>query len=150
MKIHQIKTRYSNTYLVEEKHGMFVVDVAMRCDGFVLSYIQHNLDLRIDRISLVVCTHDDADHIGGVVSLARSCRAAMAIPHASQRPHLKLYRNPLGPLVKVGTAVREVFRERSFNMYFNRERSERYHHVHNHHLDAPTIRLHGIMKAWRW
>jgi|TARA_B100001964_G_scaffold157344_1_gene172824 glyoxylase-like metal-dependent hydrolase (beta-lactamase superfamily II) len=113
---------------------MFVVDVAMRCDGYVLEYIREKLNRPIFDVSLVVCTHDDPDHLGGVVALARSCHAISAIPHASKRPHIKLYRNPFGPMVKIVTATREALRERSRDMYLNKERDARYHHVHNHHL----------------
>ncbi|MBV1906498.1 MAG: MBL fold metallo-hydrolase [Pseudomonadales bacterium] len=138
MQIHQIKTRYSNTYLIEEKHGVFVVDVAKHCDGFVLHHIQNNLHIGVNRIDLVICTHDDPDHIGGVISLARSCHAASAIPYASKRPRLKLSNNPMGPVVKAVTAFGEAFRARTRNMYLNKERNQRYQYVHNHHLDQTA------------
>jgi glyoxylase-like metal-dependent hydrolase (beta-lactamase superfamily II) len=140
MQIHKIKTLYSNTYVVEEDGSMFVVDVAMRYDGFVLKHIQEDLGLSIDKIELVVCTNDDPDHIGGVIALARSCRAISAIPYASKRPSLKLYENPLGPVVRIATTMREAFRERSRRMYLNPERHSRYQHIHNHHLDEAAQR----------
>ena len=33
MNIHQVKTRYSNTYVIDEAGALLVIDVAMRCDG---------------------------------------------------------------------------------------------------------------------
>ena len=128
---------------------MFVVDVAIRCDGFILKYIKNNLNLDVKKIALVSCTHDDPDHIGGVLSLARSCQASSAIPHASKRPGLKLYQNPFGPVVKVATSIGEAFRARSRKMYLNRERNKRYPYIHNHLLgesaagrfSSPKFRL---------
>lgn len=138
MKIHLVKTRYSNTYVIEEHDRLLVADVAMRCDGFVLEFIVAKLKRDVSAVELVVCTHDDPDHIGGVTPLARSCHAVAAIPHASKRPTLKLYRNPLGPIVKIATTFGEAFRARSRNMYMSKERNQRYQHIHNHHLDEPA------------
>lgn len=135
MEIHQVKTRYSNTYIIDETDALLVIDVARHCDGFVLKYILEDLGRSIFDVSLVACTHDDPDHIGGVIALARSCHAISAIPHASKRPHIKLFRNPLGPMVKFATALREAGRERSRDMYLNKDRDARYQHVHNHHLE---------------
>jgi len=138
MKVHLVKTRYSNTYVVEEHEQLLVIDVAMRCDGFVLDFIVNKLQRDISAVAMVVCTHDDPDHIGGIIPLARSCHAISAIPHASQRTRLKLYNNPLGPLVKFATTFGEAFRARSRNMYMNQERNQRYQHIHNHHLEEPA------------
>jgi glyoxylase-like metal-dependent hydrolase (beta-lactamase superfamily II) len=135
MNIHLVKTRYSNTYVIDEAGALLVIDVAMRCDGFVLKYIKEKLGRSIFDVSLVVCTHDDPDHIGGVTALAKSCHAISAIPHASKRPHIKLIRNPLGPMVKLATTIREAGRERSRAMYRNKDRDARYEHVINHHLE---------------
>jgi hydroxyacylglutathione hydrolase len=135
MKVHLVKTRYSNTYVIEDDQGLLVVDVAMRCDGFVLKFIVEELERSVRDVSLVVCTHDDPDHIGGIIPLARACHAESAIPHASKRSGLKFLRNPLGPAVKVATTAREVFSERARNMYMSNERKSRYEHVPNQHLD---------------
>ena len=137
MKIHLVKTRYSNSYVVEEGRGLLVIDVAMRCDGYVLKYINEELRRDIMDVALVVCTHDDPDHIGGVTAIAKSCQAVSAIPHASKRPHIKLYRNPFGPFVKFATAMQEATRARARTMYLNKERDSRYQHVPNLHLDKP-------------
>ncbi|MFT6432681.1 MAG: glyoxylase-like metal-dependent hydrolase (beta-lactamase superfamily II) [Candidatus Azotimanducaceae bacterium] len=138
MKIHLVKTRYSNTYVIEEHGRLLVADVAMRCDGYVLAFITEELKREIEAVDLVVCTHDDPDHIGGVIALARSCHATAAIPHASKRASLKFYNNPMGPVVKIATTIGEAFRARSRNMYMDRERNQRYQHVPNHHLEVPT------------
>ena len=138
MNIHLVKTRYSNTYVIEEHGKLLVADVAMRCDGFVLDFIVRELKHKVSSVALVVCTHDDPDHIGGVTPLARACHAIAAIPHASKRPTLKFYRNPIGPMVKIATTFGEAFRSRSRNMYMNKERNQRYEHIHNHHLDEPA------------
>ena len=138
MKINLVKTRYVNTYVIEETAGMFIVDVASRCDGFVLRHIQKEMNRSLHDVILATCTHDDPDHIGGVVRLAKACHATAAIPHASKRGSLKLYRNPLGPFVRTATTVREAFRERSKDMYLNSQRNARYGHVPNHHLKDPV------------
>lgn len=138
MKIHLVKTRYVNSYVIEESQGLMIIDVAMRCDGFVLKHIKQEMNLSICDVRLVVCTHDDPDHIGGVAALAKSCHVTSAIPYASRRPHIKLYRNPTGPFVRTITSVREAFRERSREMYANPDRDARYQHVQNIHLDEPA------------
>ena len=138
MNVNLVKTRYSNTYVVEEHGRLLVVDVANRCDGYVLNFISQELHQDILSVELVVCTHDDPDHIGGVTPLAKSCHAIAAIPHASGRPTLKLYRNPMGPVVKIVTTFGEAFRKRSRSMYMNQARNQRYQHIHNHHLDESA------------
>ncbi len=135
MKIHQVRTRYSNTYVIEDSGSLLVIDVAARCDGFVLKFMTDELDLSVRNVRMVACTHDDPDHIGGVVPLAKSCHAISAIPHASKRPYIKLYRNPMGPWIKLATALREATRERARSMYLNRDRDARYQHVPNRHLE---------------
>ena len=140
MEIHQVKTRYSNTYVIEQSDAILVVDVASRCDGFVLKFITETLDRSIFDVKLVICTHDDPDHIGGVAALAQSCHAIAAIPFASKRPHIKLYQNPLGPIVRIATTTREAFRKRSRQMYMSSQRNARYQHVHNYHLETESAK----------
>lgn len=137
--VHQVKTRFSNTYVIEDKGVLFVVDVASRCDGFVLRHVEKNMGYSVKDIQLVTCTHDDPDHIGGVIPLAKACHATSAIPHASMRPSLKLVRNPLGPVFRIATAMGEALRPRAMDMYMNRERKARYKHVHNHHLEQEEV-----------
>ena len=146
MEIHQVKTRYSNTYVIEQSGAILVVDVANRCDGFVLKFISETLGRSIFDVKLVICTHDDPDHIGGVAALARSCHAIAAIPYASKRPYIKLYQNPLGPIVRIATTTREAFRKRSRQMYMSSERNARYQHVHNHHLETEDAKQYLMPK----
>ncbi len=146
MQIHQVKTRYSNSYVIEEGASVLVIDVALRCDGFVIRYITEELGRSPEDVDLVVCTHDDPDHIGGVAAMARSCAAVAAIPHAAKRPYLKFLNNPFGPMVKIATSMREALRPRSRQMYMNADRDKRYQFVHNHILqdgDTKTQKLHG-------
>jgi len=138
VQIHQVKTRFSNSYVIEESDQLLVIDVALRCDGWVLRFVEEQLGRTVSDISLVVCTHDDPDHIGGVHALARAAGAQMGIPHASKRPHLKFLNNPLGSAYKFATGFREAFRPRSREMYNNRDRLKRYEHVPNHHLNNPV------------
>jgi len=140
MQIHQVKTRLSNTYVVADGDKLFVADVAIGCDGYVLRHIEQELGYDVHDIHLVVCTHDDPDHMGGVLRLAQSCRAISAIPYASKRTHLKLLRNPLGGVVRTATMFGEMFRPRAFDMYLSKERSARYQHVTNHLLDEEGRR----------
>lgn len=41
-------------------------------------------------------------------------------------------------MVKIATAIREAGRERSRNMYLNKDRDARYQHVHNQYLDEQS------------
>ncbi|MCB1647744.1 MAG: MBL fold metallo-hydrolase [Pseudomonadales bacterium] len=142
MKIHKVKTRLSNSWVIEDGAGILVADVATRCEGTVLRYIEESLHRPVTDVALVVCTHDDPDHIGGVMAMARSCRAALGIPHASQRTDLKLLNDPLGPLFRLSTGFREAMRPRMRQMYMNRERAARYEQVANPHLKhAENVRF---------
>jgi glyoxylase-like metal-dependent hydrolase (beta-lactamase superfamily II) len=123
MTIHFIKGRYVNSYLVEEGDKIFVVDVAMRGgEKFVLGYIEQVLKRDVGDVSLVLCTHDDPDHIGGVHALARECDAQVAMPFASRSLMLKNINNPLGVLIGPATILVESFRPRMWSMYMNSAR----------------------------
>jgi len=141
VQVHQVKTRYSNSYVVEDAEAIFVVDVAYNCDGTVLQFIEQMLNRSVEDVRLIACTHDDPDHIGGVYPMAKACKAKIALPHAARRRKLKLYRNPMGPLVKFATSAREAFRSRTRYMYMNPERNARYEHVPNRHLLSPEAEL---------
>ena len=120
MKIHLIKGRYVNSYLIEEDGRYFVVDVAMRGgEKFVLGYMDQVLEEDPTKIELVLCTHDDPDHIGGIHALARACDAQVAMPFASRSLLLKNINNPLGVLVGPATIFAESFRPRMWSMYMN-------------------------------
>ncbi len=119
-----------------------MIDVALRCHGWVSKFIEDSLERPVRDIRLVVCTHDDPDHIGGVHALAKSAHASIGIPWASRKPHLKLLNNPIGPLVRFGTGFREAFRRRAFEMYVSRERNRRYELTGSTHWNEET---HGFI-----
>lgn len=124
MTIHFVKGRYVNSYVVEEANGLFVVDVAMRGgEKFVLGHIEQVLKRDPKEVSLVLCTHDDPDHIGGIHALAKACDAKIAMPFASRSLLLKNINNPLGVLVGPATIFIESFRPRMWSMYMNPTRS---------------------------
>ncbi|BFM18078.1 hypothetical protein R50073_42610 [Maricurvus nonylphenolicus] len=123
MKIHQVKTRLVNSYIVEYPDRLLVVDVAIKCHRYVLGFIEQHLNRPISDVDLVICTHDDADHMGGIAALAKLCGADVALPHASGRGHHKLANNPTGFLTRFRTSFRESFRARAWDMYFNKDRS---------------------------
>ena len=75
MNIHQLKTRLVNTYVVEYDERLLVMDVAIGCHEYVMGFIAHDLRRDIEQVDLVICSHDDPDHMGGVADLARACRA---------------------------------------------------------------------------
>jgi glyoxylase-like metal-dependent hydrolase (beta-lactamase superfamily II) len=125
MKIHLVKGRYVNSYLIEEDNGFFVVDVAMRGgEKFVLGYIEQVLKRDPAEIKLVLCTHDDPDHIGGIYELAAACEATVATPFASGQLLLKNMNNPLGMIVGPATIFAESFRPRMWSMYMNPSRDQ--------------------------
>lgn len=124
MTIHFVKGRYVNSYIIEEADKLFVVDVAMRGgEKFVLGHIEQILKRDPKDVSLVLCTHDDPDHIGGIHALAKACEAQVAMPFASRSLLLKNINNPLGMLVGPATIFVESFRPRMWSMYMNPSRS---------------------------
>ena len=122
--IHQVKTRHVNSYVIEYPNKLLVVDVAAGAHRYVLGFIEHELKRNVAEVSLVVCTHDDPDHIGGVFALAGLCNAVVGIPYASNMPFHKFANNPSGVLVKTATSFREALRARSWEMYLNPKRDE--------------------------
>ncbi len=122
--IHFIKGRYVNSYLIEEANRFFVIDVAMRSgEKFVLGYMEQVLKRDPNEIELVMCTHDDPDHIGGVHALAKACEAKVAMPFASRALLMKNMNNPLGVLIGPTTIFIETFRPRMWSMYMNPSRT---------------------------
>ena len=119
MKIHQVKTRLVNSYVVEYPDRLFVMDVAGRCDLHVLGFVEKGLKRDIKDIELVICSHDDFDHIGGVATLAKLCDAAIGMPLASGSVMDKIVNDPSGSVFRIATAFREAFRFRAWNMYMN-------------------------------
>ena len=124
MSVHFVKGRYVNSYVIEEGEKLFVIDVAMRGgEKFVLGYVEQVMGRSVKDIELVVCTHDDPDHIGGVHALAKVCHAQVAMPFASNSLLLKNLNNPLGVVVAPATILIESFRPRMWSMYMNPNRS---------------------------
>ncbi len=75
MQIHQVKTRLVNSYVVAYDDHLLVIDVASRCHRQVLGFIESQLQRDISEVALVLSTHDDPDHMGGIAELARICRS---------------------------------------------------------------------------
>lgn len=119
MRIHQVKTRLVNSYVVEYADKLFVMDVAIRCHKEVALFIEETLQRDLNDVELVFCSHDDPDHIGGLNALATMCNAKIAIPYASNSTWRKLINDPSATLTRLKTSLRELFRARAWDMYFN-------------------------------
>ncbi len=122
VNVHQVKTRLVNSYIAEYPDKLLVMDVAVKCHRYVLGFIEHELGRDISEVELVICTHDDPDHIGGVFALAGLANAKIGIPYASKLSLHKMTKNPSGGLIRFGTSIREIFRARSWAMYMNPQR----------------------------
>ncbi len=146
LKIHQIKTRLVNTYVIEYPDRLFVMDVAVGCHRYVLGFIEQELQRDIHDVKLVICSHDDPDHMGGVERLAVLCRAATAIPLSSGELHHKFLNDPAGLIIRFATTLREGFRSRAWDMYFNSKRSRdarkkpKYTHYERRKVPRDSIR----------
>ncbi len=123
INIHQVKTRLVNSYVVEYPDRLLIIDVASNCHRYVLGFIEQTLQRDIDDVALVICTHDDPDHIGGVSALASLCDAQIAIPLSSKALHHKVVGDPKGFIVKLATTLREGLTPRARDMYFNKARN---------------------------
>ncbi len=125
MQLHQIKTRYVNTYLVEGPEHLLVIDVAQGSAQYVLGYVRQELQREPDEIALVVCTHSDPDHSGGVIQLAQLCGAEIGMPDAMSS-QLGRFNSPLVSMImRLLTSAREGLRLRAWRMYANPARSRR-------------------------
>lgn len=143
MKIHTVKTRYANATVISYDDEAFVVDVAARAQRFVLGFVVETLELPVETIKLVACTHDDPDHMGGVAELAALCGAQLAVPYASGEAWHKMINDPFGGLVRIGTGFREAFRARNRAMYLNPERdaaAQRNPHYKGDHTEVDHTR----------
>jgi len=125
MKIHQVKTRLVNTYVIEYPDKLFVMDVAVRCHRYVLGFIEQELKRDIHEVKLETCSHDDPDHMGGVRRLATLCNTDIAIPHHAGALRSKFLGDPTGFIIRTVTALREGLRARMWTMYFNPKRGHR-------------------------
>lgn len=123
MEIHQVKGRHVNSYIVADVGGMFVVDVALKGEKYVLGYIKEVLRRDPSEVRLVTCTHGDPDHAGGVAELARACNAKIAYPYATHSFFRRVVNDPTGFLFRFATLLIESFRPRMWRMYANAERS---------------------------
>jgi len=117
MQLHQVKTRLVNSTVIEYCDRILVIDVANRCENEVLHFVESELRRPSSDITLVVCTHDDPDHIGGIDALAQLSGAATAIPYASTSAARKFYRDPSGGMMRFATSLREATRARAWKMY---------------------------------
>lgn len=122
MEIHLVKTRYANAYVVSYEETAFVIDVASGSQRYVLGFVKETLKKPVDTITLVACTHDDRDHMGGVEKLAELCDATLAFPYASGDALHKLINDPFGGLTRATTGFREALRARNRGMYINPRR----------------------------
>ena len=125
MQVHQVRTPLSNSYVVEAGDALLVVDVGFRCHEYVLGFLTERLRRDPEEVELIVCTHDDADHMGGVRHLAVACRAAFALPYASRSPVRKYTNDPAGWLVRASTSLLEAARPRAWKMYVSPARRAR-------------------------
>ena len=122
MEIHQVKGKLVNSYIVCEDEKLFVVDVEYRGEKYVLGYIDTILKRPITDVELILCTHDDFDHIGGIRNLAKECQAKTALPYASGSIYHKLLNDPTGSAIRATTAAQEMLKPRAWDMYANPKR----------------------------
>lgn len=119
MQIHQLKTRLVNTIIIEYADRLLIVDVAIRCHKEVLHYVEATLGRPVEDISLIICSHDDPDHMGGIKALAKATKADLAVPIASGSAFKKFYNDPSGKIVRLATSMAEATRARSWKVYLN-------------------------------
>ncbi len=124
MRVHQVKGRLVNSYVIEDCNGLLVVDVAVRGEKYVLGYIEDILKRPHTDVELVIASHDDPDHIGGVRSFAKQCGASVALPYAANAVLRKVRNDPTGHLFRFTSLVFEGFRPRAWKMYFNPQRAK--------------------------
>lgn len=136
MRLHRVKTRLVNSYVIEERGKLAVVDVSPGGAREVAGYLEKILHRDLNDIELIVCTHDDLDHIGGVYRLARACDARVGIPWASRNITRKFFNDPSGIVYRPMTMVREIFHPRMWSMYANPRRNRRVRS--NHRADLPV------------
>ena len=130
MRIHQVKGRLVNSYIIEpdaiaQGGALAVVDVAWRGEKYVLGYLREVLGRDPHAIRLVVCTHGDPDHSGGVHALARICGAQTGFPKATHSLRRHVAGDPTGLVIKPVTALLEGLRPRAWAMYASPSRGAR-------------------------
>ncbi len=125
MEIHQVKTPLANSYVVNHDGQLLVVDVGVGCHEFVVGFIEQKLGIDRSGVQLIICTHDDLDHIGGLRHMALACGAPFALPLASRSLRRKHLNDPTGWLLRFGTSVVEASRPRAWRMYGSPARRDR-------------------------
>jgi len=136
--IHRVKGRHVNSYIIEENQQLLVIDVALNGEKYVLGYIHEVLQRDIQDVRAVICTHDDFDHSGGVVALAKECDALVGMPYAARATMKKFVNDPLGIVTRIVTSLIETFRPRMWAMYFNSERDASAESLPVKHSNSPS------------
>ncbi len=144
MEIHQVKGRLVNSYVIEDCDQLFVVDVATQGEKYVLGFIEQVLKRSLQEVALVMSTHDDPDHIGGVRRLAKQCNAKIAYPLASLDPLVKLVNDPMGMVFRFSSGCAEALRSRSWEMYFNAQRDAAAELKPTADLDSEIVSQHKV------
>ncbi len=122
MEIHQVKGKLVNSYIILQKEKICVVDVAYRGEKYVLGYIDQILNRDTHDVELIVCTHDDPDHISGIRALAKECQSKTGLPFASGKRYRKFINDPAGAAIRATTVAQEIFQPRMWDMYANPKR----------------------------
>ncbi|PCJ36736.1 MAG: hypothetical protein COA99_13040 [Moraxellaceae bacterium] len=122
MTVHLVKGRYVNSYIIEQGKELCVIDVALRGEKYVMGYITQTLERPLEDVSLVICTHGDPDHSGGVLALAKHCNAKVGFPYATHSTLQKSANDPTGFIFRFSTSLVEMFRPRMWSMYVSSDR----------------------------
>lgn len=149
LNVHQVKTPLSNSYVVTSDDRLLVVDVGLRCHEYVLGFITQELGRDPSEVELIVCTHDDVDHMGGVRHLAVACQAAFALPYASRSRIRKHTNDPAGWLIRTATSVVEAARPRAWKMYASPARRKRVRERLRTRVEIEPAALSGLSPDYR-
>ena len=92
-KIHTIKSKVANCFLLESETGFVLIDTGLsRKAGKFFAYLrQANIDP--GDIQLIVITHAHQDHVGGLKEIKEQTGASVLI-HESEAAHLKAGKSP--------------------------------------------------------
>ena len=123
MSVHHVKGRYVNTYIIEHGDKLCVIDVAMRGEKYVMGFITQTLGRSLEDVALVLCTHGDPDHSGGVLALAKYCNCKVGFPHATHSLVQNSVNDPMGFFFRFVTLSMELFRPRMWLMYASTSRN---------------------------
>lgn len=80
VKIHWMRLRMANAYLIENRSGMYLIDTGMPGDAKHILEKMESLD-RMD-LKIIYLTHAHIDHDGGAAALKSFTGAPIAIHHA--------------------------------------------------------------------